>query len=115
MQSICAMQSNSGSNIYRNSNKMQLQELYGTAHSMVQMKSILLKRKRKSTMKSTRKRSRKRIMMIKSSPPTHKNDHTLAMAPTVYPPPMQMIPKLMLQRFLKRAQIILIIQPPSAL
>ena len=34
-------------------------ELYGTAHSMVQMKSILVKRKRRSTMK----RSRKRIMM----------------------------------------------------
>ena len=56
---MCATQSNSGSNIYSNSNKTQLQELYGTAHSMVQMKSILVKRKRKSMMK----RSRKRIMM----------------------------------------------------
>ena len=112
MQSMCAMQSTSGSNIYSNinSNKTQLQELYGTAHSMVQMKSILVKRKRKSTMK----RSRKRIMMSKSSPPTHKNNHTLAMVQTVYLPPMQIIQKLMLQRFLKRAQIILII-PKTAL
>ena len=55
------------------------------------------------------------MMMSKSSPLTHKNDHMLAMAPTVYLPPMQMIPKLMLQRFLKRAQIILITQPLSAL
>lgn len=71
---------------------------------------ILVKRPRKSTMK----RSRKRIMMNKSSPHTHKNNHTLAMVQTVYLPPMQIIQKLMLQRFLKRAQIILII-PKTAL
>jgi hypothetical protein len=83
---------------------------------MGQMKSILAKSKSiLDTTKSTRKSTRKRMMMSKSSPPTHKNDHTLAMVPTVYLLPMQMIPKLMLQRFLKRAQIILIIQPPSAL
>jgi hypothetical protein len=62
---------------------------------MVQMKSILVKSKsilERIMMKSTRKSTRKRTMKSKSSPLTHKNDHTLAMAPTVYLPPMQMIP-----------------------
>ena len=71
-----AMQSNSGSNIYSNSNKTQLQELCGTAHSMVQMKSILVKRKRKitmkltiiSTMKMTRPRTRLPPMMNWANP-----------------------------------------------